>query len=110
MTARYVLSKQARQDLTEIAEYIANETGLAQAERVVRELQRNFELLAERPDVGPGRADITDDPALRFWIVYSYLVVFVPGRGPLAVVSILHGARDPIEIARQLREAQTEDE
>ena len=48
MTARYVLSHQARQVLRDIAEYIANDTGLAQAERVVRELQRNFVLLGNR--------------------------------------------------------------
>jgi plasmid stabilization system protein ParE len=63
-------------------------------------------LLAEHPDVGHARADITDDAALRFWSVYSYLVVYAPAAKPLAVVSILHGARDPDAIDEHIRDAR----
>lgn len=110
MTARYVLTAQAKQDLAEIADYIAEASGLAPAEQVVRELQRSFQFLAEQPDVGHGREDITDDPEVRFWSVYSYLLVFVPAAKPLAVVSILHGARDPKNIAEHIRDARAREE
>ena len=105
MTERFILTPQAQQDLTDIAEFIAKESGLAAAERVVRELERNFQLLAEQPEVGHGREDITADPAVRFWAVYSYLVAFVSSDRPLAVVSVIHGARDPAGIRTHLEQA-----
>lgn len=106
MTARYALTEQAKQDLAEIADSIAEARGLAPAEQVVRELQRGFRLLAEQPDVGHLREDITDDPGVRFWSVYSYMIVFVPTAKPLTVVSLLHGARDPKDLADRIREAR----
>jgi hypothetical protein len=31
---------------------------------------------------------------VKFWNVYSYLVVYDPASTPLTIVAILHGARD----------------
>jgi plasmid stabilization system protein ParE len=106
MTARYVLTTQAQQDFAEIADHIAESSGLAPAEQVLGELRRGFQLLAEHPEVGHVRADLPDDPEVRFWSVYSYLIVFVPAARPLAVVSILHGARDPQNIAKHIQDAR----
>ncbi len=106
MSARYTLTAQAKQDLAEIADSIAESSGLSPAEQVVRELQRGFQFLAEQPDVGHAREDIAHDPDVRFWSVYSYLIVFVPATKPLAVVSILHGARGPRNIAERIRNAR----
>ena len=106
MTARYVLTAQAEQDLAEIADYIAEQSGLAPAEHVVRELQRGFQLVAEQPDVGHAREDIVDDPQVRFWCVYSYLIAFVPSASPLAIVCVLHGALDPKHIAERIWSAR----
>jgi antitoxin ParD1/3/4/toxin ParE1/3/4 len=49
--------------------------------------------LAERPGIGHGREDLTDRP-LKFWSVYSYLVVYDPESQPLTIIAVLHGARD----------------
>jgi hypothetical protein len=35
---------------------------------------------------------------LRFWPVYSYLIVYRPDAEPLAVVRVLSGSRDVAEI------------
>jgi hypothetical protein len=43
--------------------------------------------------MGHTSADLTDRP-LKFWGVYSYLVVYDPGSSPLSVIAVLHGARD----------------
>ena len=107
MSVGYVLTPQAQQDLVGIADTIASSSGPAAAERVVRELQRGFRVLAEQPGVGHVREDLTDDPAVRFWGVFSFLVVFVPTSKPLAVVCILHGARDPKAIAEHIRTGRT---
>jgi antitoxin ParD1/3/4/toxin ParE1/3/4 len=56
-------------------------------------LEEAFELLAERPGIGHVREDLTNR-RLKFWTVYSYLVVYDPDSRPLTIVAVLHGARD----------------
>ena len=43
--------------------------------------------------MGHTRADLTVRP-VKFWSIYSYLVVYDPASTPLTVVAVLHGARD----------------
>jgi plasmid stabilization system protein ParE len=31
---------------------------------------------------------------VRFWKVYSYLIVYDPATAPLGIIAVLHGARD----------------
>lgn len=107
MTARFVLSRQAKQDLADIAEYIAEESGPDPAEYVVEKIRETFRFLAEQPGVGHVREDLAEDPAVRFWAVFSYLIAYVPDERPLGVVCIVHGSRDPGEIARHLRRARS---
>ena len=106
MTEGYVLTLRARQDLADIAEAIAEESGSARALRVIETMRGTFRFLAENPRVGHPRADLSDDPGVRFWPVFSYLVAFVPGETRadlLGIVGILHGARDPEKIRHRLR-------
>jgi len=49
--------------------------------------------LSENPGAGHRRRDLTDYD-VRFFPVYSYLVVYRPDTKPVQVVSILHGRRD----------------
>jgi antitoxin ParD1/3/4/toxin ParE1/3/4 len=49
--------------------------------------------LAEMPLLGHLRQDLTDE-GLRFWQVYSYLIVYRPETRPLQVVRVLHASRD----------------
>ncbi len=90
--SRFLLSPEARDDLAEIADYIAQDSPAA-ARRVIRELKAAMERLAQIPAIGHLREDLTDEP-LRFWPVYSYLIIYRPEDKPLQVVRVLHGARD----------------
>jgi plasmid stabilization system protein ParE len=45
------------------------------------------------PLSGHRREDLTDQP-VRFWSVYSYVIVYDPDTQPLQIVRILHSARD----------------
>ena len=45
------------------------------------------------PAMGHTREDLTQQP-VKFWSVYSYLVVYDPASSPLTVIAVLHGARD----------------
>ena len=88
----FQLSPQAFQDIDEIWEFIAQDN-LDAADRVRDEIFQAFEKLAEMPEVGHLREDLAKEP-LRFWPVYSYLIIYRPDSQPLEIVRVLHGARD----------------
>lgn len=90
--SRFVLTPAARADLTEIFDYISRDNPNA-ARRVLDELRGAMLKLAEMPEMGHYRSDLADEP-LRFWPVYSYLIIYRPEERPLQVVRVLHGARD----------------
>jgi antitoxin ParD1/3/4/toxin ParE1/3/4 len=90
--ARYVLTDPAKQDVRDIVDYIRQRNPEAAA-RVRGEFRDAMRRLADFPYMGHLRADLTDEP-LRFWTVYSYLIVYRPDRKPLQVIRVLHGARD----------------
>ena len=50
-------------------------------------------MLARNPKLGHLRGDLTSTP-VRFWPVYSYLIIYDPATRPLEVVRILSGYRD----------------
>jgi plasmid stabilization system protein ParE len=74
--SRYQLSAPACQDLVEIRDFISKDSKVA-ARRVLAEIRAACRLLAKRPDIGHLRKDLAAEP-LRFWPVYSYLIVYRP--------------------------------
>ena len=53
------------------------------------------------PGMGHCRQDLTDRP-VKFWGVYSYLIVYDPASLPLTVITVLHGARDVEHLLKNL--------
>ena len=45
------------------------------------------------PGLGHRRADV-ENPDIRFWKVYSYLIAYRPNTAPLRVIRVVHGAQD----------------
>jgi|SRR3954447_5226074 plasmid stabilization system protein ParE len=90
--ARYVLTDAARQDIRSIVDYIRRENPEA-AKRVRTKLRLAMERLVKLPGIGHFRRDLTDRP-VKFWGVYSYLIVYDPDSKPLTVVRVLHGSQD----------------
>lgn len=93
MSRRFLLSPLAAQDLDDILSYVFEPSGPRQAEHVANRLHDAFDKLAENPELGHRRDDLTSLPVC-FWSVWSYLVVYKPASNPLVVVRVLHGARD----------------
>jgi antitoxin ParD1/3/4 len=85
-------SPEARLDLLQIWEYIACDN-LDAADRVVEEIQQAVSMLASNPGAGHLRRDLTSKP-VRFWPLYSYLIIYNPEARPLEIVRILSGYRD----------------
>ena len=92
MSGGYRLTPEARANVDEICSFIAEDTVDA-AVRVLDALEHAFAQLATTPEIGHKRDDLTDRP-VKFWSVYSYLVVYDPASVPLTIIAVLHGARD----------------
>ena len=98
--AAFRLAPAAEKHIGDIVEFIATDNENA-AVRVRDALYSAFDLLASRPGVGHLREDLTERP-LRFWCVYSYLIVYDPASRPLTIVAVLHGARDLEQILKDV--------
>ena len=92
MAARFRLTPQAEYQLKEILEFVAADSEAA-AVRVRETLYGAIVRLAKMPAIGHSREDLTDRP-VKFWSVYSYLIVYDPAAQPVTVIAILHSARD----------------
>jgi antitoxin ParD1/3/4 len=93
MSRRYVLAPEAALDLVQIWRYIKKNVSLQMADRVESVIRDKIVYLAERPGRGHWRKDLTNEP-VKFFSIYSYLIVYRPETSPLQVVAILHGRRD----------------
>jgi toxin ParE1/3/4 len=93
MKPRYILAPEAARDLAEIWVYLRQQASAETADRVESVIRERIAFLSENPSAGHRRRDLTDYD-VRFFPVYSYLIVYRPVPKPLQVVSILHGRRD----------------
>lgn len=89
---RFLVTPEARQDLTEIWEYIA-EDSVKRADQVLARLYDSLVQLAESPGMGHHRKGLADSRH-RFWTVYSYVVVYRWETTPIQFIAVVHGARD----------------
>lgn len=96
--AGYVLSNEAEADLDAILDYIAADS-IQSALDVHGRFLEVFRVLAENPDAGHYREDLASR-AVRFFPVYSYMVVYLSGSSPVGIVRILGAAQDVEKILR----------
>ena len=89
----YLLTETAEQELREVLDYVAEDSGVDRALHVLGHLEDAFERLADAPDIGFHRHQLTS-PDVRWWPVFRYLVLYDPESEPLAILRILHGVRD----------------
>jgi plasmid stabilization system protein ParE len=90
---KYVLSPEAVEDIEEIRSYLLDATTVPVARYVLRELREQIKFLAKNPGAGHLRHDLTEQP-VKFWPVFSYLIVYRSDKRPIEVVRVLHGNRD----------------
>lgn len=96
------LTQDAVFDIDAIWLYLLEKEGVETADRMVTELFKGFYKLADIPNVGHRRADLTSRQVL-FYRVLSYLVIYEPGSQPLQIVGVLHGKRNVSRILRLRR-------
>ena len=78
--------------LDDIWDYIADDN-IEAADRVLDALENTMVKLAKNPRIGHWREDLTDKRH-RFFLVYSYLIVYRHETKPLQIIRVLHAARD----------------
>jgi len=100
MSVRYVLAPQAALDLVQIWRHIKEQSSLELADRVESVIRDKIVFVAKTPGVGHLRKDLTNEP-VKFFPVYSYLIVYRPETNPLQIIAILHGRRDVERILKR---------
>jgi antitoxin ParD1/3/4/toxin ParE1/3/4 len=93
VTPRYTLAPEAALDLVQIWRYVKNKSSVETADRVESTIRNKIAFLARSPAAGHWRKDLTDE-SVKFFPVYSYLIVYRPETKPLQIAAILHGYRD----------------
>jgi plasmid stabilization system protein ParE len=99
MKRRYVLAPEAASDLVHIWRYIKKQSSVEIADHVESVILDKIVFLAGNSGAGHSRKNLTGEP-VRFFPVYSYLIVYRTGTNPLQTVSILHGRRNVEQILK----------
>ena len=89
--SRLQFTDQADADLLEIAFYIAHDSEAA-ADRLVAPVGDVCRLLAERPEMGRRREELS--VRLRSFPVGNYMIYYRSIQNGIEVIRILHGSRD----------------
>lgn len=93
MRRPYRLARQAKTDLLQTWNYLAEEVSFEVADKVVADLYAGMDKLGRSPGIGHERPDLTKLP-IKFYRVHRYLILYAPNEKPIGIVRILHGSRD----------------
>jgi plasmid stabilization system protein ParE len=88
-----IWTARARADLKAIHDYIARDSR-ENAKRVVQEIRRKADQLAEPPRVGRTVPEI-NDPQLREISVFSWRIIYHLREGNVFIVTLVHKRRQP---------------
>ena len=92
MKRRFVLTPEAKSDLSEILLDIA-EDNPDTAERLRSGIYEAFQRLGQSPGIGHYHEELLDR-RYRFWNFYSCVVCYVWEQKPIQIIAVVHGARD----------------
>jgi toxin ParE1/3/4 len=82
---------QAREDLLDIWQYIADDNETA-ATALLRRIDRAIQMLADNPQAGRERPELAPD--LRSFPVGNYVIFYMPGSHGIEVVRVLNARQD----------------
>jgi toxin ParE1/3/4 len=92
MTAQFCLTEPAIQDIEQIADYIASQSGLDQADRFLNKLDAKFVKIAQFPNLGRQRDEIL--PGLRSLPMDNYLILYMVMGQDVEIFRVVSGYRD----------------
>ncbi|MEB3178616.1 MAG: type II toxin-antitoxin system RelE/ParE family toxin [Nostocaceae cyanobacterium] len=92
MTAQFRLTEPAIQDIEQIADYIARQSGLDQGDRFLNKLNAKFVKIAQFPNLGRQRDEIL--PGLRSLPMDNYLILYMVIGQDVEIFRVVSGYRD----------------
>jgi toxin ParE1/3/4 len=92
MTSKFRLTEPAVQDIKQIADYIARQSGFTQAERFLTRLDEKFTKITQFPNLGRQRDEIL--PSMRSIPIDSYLILYMPLNQDIDILRVVSGYRD----------------
>lgn len=92
MTAQFRLTEPAIQDIEQIADYIARQSGLDQSDRFLNKLDAKFIKIAQFPNLGRQRDEILR--GLRSLPMDNYLILYMAIGQDVDILRVVSGYRD----------------
>lgn len=92
MTSKFRLTEPAIRDIEQIADYIACESSLAQADRFLAKLDAKLSKIAQFPSLGRQRSEIL--PRMRSLPLEQYLILYIPVNQDVDILRVISGYRD----------------
>ncbi|MBD2075539.1 type II toxin-antitoxin system RelE/ParE family toxin [Phormidium sp. FACHB-592] len=92
MTPQFRLTQPAIQDIEEIADYIANQSGLEQGDRFLAKLNAKFSKITQFPNLGRQRDEIL--PGLRSLSIDNYLIFYIVSQAGVDILRVVSGYRN----------------
>jgi len=92
MTPQFRITEPAIQDIEEIADYIAKQSGLEQSERFLSKLDVKFAKISQFPSLGRRRDEIL--PGLRSLTIDNYLILYMPIEEDVEIFRVISGYGD----------------
>jgi plasmid stabilization system protein ParE len=104
---RYFLTASAVRDLDLIKEQLLDSGGKRVARYVFGQFREAFLFLGNNPPAGHRREDRTA-AQLKFWAVFSYLIIYGPATQPVEILNVVHGSRDVVGLLERNTLGKTE--
>jgi toxin ParE1/3/4 len=92
MSGKFVLSFAAENDLTNLFDYIAEESGVDRAEMVLRRIEQTLQILSSWPLIGRTWDDLENGS--RVFALWPWLIFYEPTASGILVWRVLDGRRD----------------
>lgn len=92
MTPQFRLTEPAIQDIEQIADYIASQSGLDKADRFLSKLDAKLAKIAQFPNLGRQRDEIL--PSLRSIPMDNYLILYMAIGQDVEIFRVVSGYRD----------------
>jgi toxin ParE1/3/4 len=92
MMPQFLLTEPAIQDIEQIADYIAQRSGLDQADRFIDKLNNKLVKIAQFPNLGRARDEIL--PGIRSLSIEQYLILYLPIGENVEIFRVVSGYRD----------------
>lgn len=92
MNPQFRLTEPAVQDIKQIADYIAQQSGLDAADRFLSKLDAKFSTVAQFPNLGRKRDEILSNS--RSLSLNNYLILYLPIGQDIEILRVVSGYRD----------------